>query len=314
MASWLYIGLPVSWYFILTIGLQPAAAGERISANLFSVSFGFENTYKFVEFSVLLLPFLPFIKGFKKVVVIISALTFLLVSFFTLTRGATFVCVLAFISMAYVLLQTKKAKEVLKIFLFVSTLLLVIVQIYNFNKINNTLSGFVGRLTDKENFTTFRAEEQSDFFKYSSINEIIFGRGMGGAHNFGIWSGPEGAKLTHGMNMTHYGYLYLILKGGIILLLAIYGWAIYSMVKLWRYGGIYKSFSIVILLYLLYEIAIPKFYDPFYLFLLLTSIFLAKNLPKYRKKIKFRFMKNVVIPDFLCKTKESEILAHESKV
>lgn len=290
LAGWLYIGLPITWYFILTMGLKPGSASERISTNFDSVDSAIsilQYSYKFVDFSVLLLPFLPYIKGFKKTLVILSVLTFLLASFFTLTRGGIFVCIISFISTAYILiLQTKKIKQGLKLFLFISILLILIVQIYGLNRLNDTFSFFVERMNDKENFTSFREDERSDFFRLSSISEIIFGRGMGGSHNFGIWSGPQGANLKHGMNMTHYGYLYLILKGGIILLIAIYGLAIHSMIKLWRYEGVYKSFSIAIFLYLFYEISITKFYDPFYLFLLLMALYLAKNLPKYSKENK----------------------------
>lgn len=286
MANWLFIGLPISLYYIMVIGISPSAAGERFTADPSSINFSLTNTYGFIQYSVLLLPFLPVIKGYKKALVIISSLIFLFVSFFTLTRGGTFVCILGFISMAYILLKSEKTKAILKILLFASVLMILLGELYGFKKLNTNLSFFIERINDKENFTSFREFERSDFFKFSTLNEIIMGRGMGGAHKFGIWSGPLGAGLIHGMNMTHYGYLYFILKGGIILLIMIYGWAIHSMLKLWRYGGIYKSFSFVILMYLFWEISITKFSDPPFLFLLLISIYLAKNLPKYSKQNK----------------------------
>jgi len=296
MAGLLLIGLPVSWYFILAMGLQPAGVGERLSADLDSVKFDFVYSYKFVDFSVLLLPFINVIKGFRKIVVILSALTFLLVSFFTLTRGATFVCVIGFISMFYMMMHSKKSTDGLKILLFVTIMAFLVIQVYNLNKLNSTYSSLLFRLNDKENFTTFRADEQSDFFNFSTIDEILLGRGMGGSHFFGIWSGSMGASLTHGMNMTHFGYLYLILKGGVILLVIIYGMALHAMVKLWKYGGTYQAYSIVIILYLFYEISITKFYDPFYLFLLLMAIYVARNLPGYSSQNKLLLQQNLGQP------------------
>jgi hypothetical protein len=288
MAGWLYISLPVSWYFILTMGLQPGSDGLRLAVSNNSNGFGFENTYTFIEFSVLLLPFITILKGFKKIIVIASAGTFFLVSFFTITRGATLLCIISFILMSYMLSKSSKNKEKYKIFILFAVLFILILQIYESYKIYNSFSYFVERMTTEENFTSYRSEEQYDFFTDSSITEIIFGRGLGGAHEFGIW---KNTTLKHGINMTHYGYLFFVLKGGIILLIAIYGLAILSMIKLWKYGGIYKSFSIVIFLYLFYEISITKFFDPIFMFLPLISIFLAKNLPKFNKQNKILLLK-----------------------
>jgi hypothetical protein len=296
MATWLYIGLPLSWYFILTVGLNPASAGNRMVVDVDSMNFGFDYLFKFIDFSVLLLPFIKSIKGIKKILVIFSVFTFLLVSFFSVTRGATLVCILSFLSMIYLnISKSNRFYEGLKMLVVISVVTLITIQVYGTDKLSSNFSYFLNRMTAKENFTTYRSAELFDFLKFSSKDEIIFGRGMGGAHNYGIWSGPQGLKLVHGMNMTHYGFLYLILKGGVVLLIILYGWTIFSMIKLWRYGGSYKSFSIVIFLYLFYEISIPKFYDPFYLFLLLLSIYLSKNLPTLRKRNKIILMRQEAI-------------------
>ena len=293
MASLLYIGLPLSWYFILKIGLNPGSEIERVSGNLDAVSFDLISTYKLVDFSVLLFPFLPMFSTIKKMVVILSLTTFFLVSFFTATRGGVFTCILSLLLTVYIYRrQVFTVSRIVKIFGLILIIILIIGNFFGFEKIDDNVNYFFNRLdTKNENFTTYREKEGDDFFKYSSFNEIIFGRGLGGAHSFGIWGEREGLNLKYGMNMTHYGYLYLILKGGIVLLFLIYGMAIYAMIKLWKYGEEFKPFSIIIFLYLFYEISIPKFYDPFYLFLFLITIYLSLNLTKHQNKMAYLIKK-----------------------
>jgi hypothetical protein len=91
--------------------------------------------------------------------------------------------------------------------------------------------------------------EANLYFSTLSIYELLLGKGMGGVNMF-----PFGNYSENGMMMLHRGENNLILKGGIVYLMLIYGAAFISLIKLFRLKSTYRySWIAVILIYLLLE-------------------------------------------------------------
>ncbi|MFH1131691.1 MAG: hypothetical protein V1754_10170 [Pseudomonadota bacterium] len=68
-----------------------------------------------------------------------------------------------------------------------------------------------------EDLTSGRNDEARGFVEDLTFLEATFGRGFGGSHWFSFGTNEEESE--HGQTILHYGYLHLILKGGIVLLL-----------------------------------------------------------------------------------------------
>lgn len=71
----------------------------------------------------------------------------------------------------------------------------------------------LGERFDYDDVSTGRNEEAAIFLDQTDDLELAFGRGLGGSY-FGLFI----ASATYGINIVHYGYLHLVLKGGIALL------------------------------------------------------------------------------------------------
>ena len=87
------------------------------------------------------------------------------------------------------------------------------------------------------------------FFASLSKSEWIFGRGLGGTN-----LNPFGKPSERGLSMVHRGENNLILKGGLLLLVIVYGALFYSAARLLFLKAPYAApYCACILLYLLFE-------------------------------------------------------------
>lgn len=222
---------------------------------------------------LLIAPFLvPFVREMKprlRYLALTANVLVLLYGIFTSTRGIIAISVLAFLSL--VNFKTSINKKTILAILFVLVGLTLFSTLNK--KINNAIRAKVefsiARFRARNNFTAGRMSEVQGLFEEFSTTELIFGRGAGAEQKFGFWK-THPAPGPHGINFTHFGFLNLILKGGFIMLLLVYGLAIYSLFVLFRKGD--RKYFFAILIYLLIELSHTQFVNYFYVLFLWISI------------------------------------------
>jgi hypothetical protein len=136
----------------------------------------------------------------------------------------------------------------------------------------------VSRLKYSENYSTGRNIEAESYFSSIQTDELIMGKGIGGAQTVWIWK-----DVKYGVSMLHLGYAYLILKGGLVFMIFIY---IVSLIALWRLfsrKGIYQIYATVIFLFLFLEFSHTQWLFPINLILYMMALSLGLNITSYRK-------------------------------
>ena len=84
------------------------------------------------------------------------------------------------------------------------------------------------------------------------------------------------------MNMAHFGFLHLFLKGGLVLLAFIYLIDFNALLNLFKrrvFDPLSLAFLYGVLLFLTYEISHTRFLDPYYLIFLFSAISYSKSWP-----------------------------------
>jgi hypothetical protein len=281
----LVIGFVLTTIYAIYFGLRPASFGERYDFELYGpVGFSVEEYLNIpIKFSVLLLPFAHnYILGKKRIFVFASVILYLIIGLFSGTRTTV---VLSLISVILYLINSPKRTYLTNILLtlsifFLSSYFLFI--LFGYNSLKDSFENLQYRLFDVE-LLQDRSFEQEAYLKSISTEELLLGKGIGGANKSGWW---ESSK--HGVNMIHRGYLNLILKGGILFALVFYSIQIYAFIKIIRKGKVYWPFAFIILMYNVYEIGHELFSDLIYGFLLYYSISVGLFIEKYSATEKIR--------------------------
>jgi hypothetical protein len=187
------------------------------------------------------------------------------------TRGAV---VLPLLGLATLVFQARRTTitKLIKVVFFITLLsMIAFASIPQTEKefVLDKSSYLVSRFEINEKLTGGRNTEAEDLFKTFTITEWIFGRGAGGSHEFGFWQ-LIGTPGNLGIPFTHFGFLNLLLKGGLPLLLIVYGVAVWAMFFLWQRGD--RRYFFMILLYLVFELSHTRFNDPFFMILFWISI------------------------------------------
>jgi hypothetical protein len=110
-----------------------------------------------------------------------------------------------------------------------------------------------------------RTEEAWEIYNNFSFNELIIGKGLGAANTYWIFS-----DVPNGVNNAHYGWMFLILKGGVLFTVFIYTKVILSIVKFSR-NSLLSPYGISLIGFLLLEYAHTNFNN----FLNLSYMFIA---------------------------------------
>ena len=240
----------------------------------------------------LIVPFISELKRGLKYVVIIATSLVLIYGILTATRSLIIICTLSFLS----LITFKKLfKKTTLIYLLLFTVIVIGLS-YSKNKTISLISDSIAYSTvrfEKDNdYTSGRDTELYGLFEEFNLSELIFGRGAGAEQKFGFWKYVFAAN-EHGISFTHFGFLYLILKGGFILLIIVYGLALYSLVVLFRHGE--RKYFFVILIYLAADLSHTQFINYFYVLFLWLSINMAIQLSITNKKEKLKLIPSQLI-------------------
>lgn len=222
-----------------------------------------------------IVPFIGLMKTYLKFIVLFANLLLMLFGILTATRSYIIITIIAFLS----LIRFNKF-SITKLFFFGFGGLIIFLFFFNSDYYKNSILSdqinFVENRFDMEgDISNGRSSEVEGLFSEFSFSEILFGRGAGAEQKFGFWKDIRGSK-EHGINFTHFGFLNLILKGGVLLLLLIYGMVIYSLITFIKYGEIRYFF--VLLIYLIAELSHTLFINYFAVLFLWLSISLSIQL------------------------------------
>lgn len=211
---------------------------------------------------------------------IISMLLFVFFSFSMASRGTTIIALLLFLS-TY-LFNGKKKLIILKKFKFYATFVLFSVcfcVLLNIPSIKGGADYFKNRFTEENLINSYRAEEASEILKSFTFKELLFGKGLGASNKCWIFSETE-----NGVNNVHFGWVFLILKGGVAFCMFVYSSLLYAAFKLWKNKQL-RPYSLIILTIFLLEFCHTNFTNFFplsFLFIAASSSICVKNLKSVR--------------------------------
>ena len=153
-----------------------------------------------------------------------------------------------------------------KIFRVFFILVIAFVVVYQIPKVGSAIDYLVFRFTSGEtSIDAERTEETREILQHLSFDEVLFGRGLGAANTYWIFENVE-----NGVNNVHYGWMFLVLKGGLMFLMVVYGKILYSIFKLWK-NRILKPYAFILISVVFLEFSHTMFTS----FYLTSFIFIA---------------------------------------
>jgi hypothetical protein len=250
------LGSVVSAYYFIVNGLQPAeSVGNRLVINNYGSSDFFKIAFSVVKISILLLPFIWYVDFKRKIFISIAFFIFITASLMVLFRANTAVAAVSITLTIFIGFRKKLIHFTFKgvVFTGIASLLILVIAGQNYEIIERLFSFLIMRFQVAEDLgntgLSSRELESSVYINGVSLYELLFGKGMGGVNMT-----PFGRYSERGLSMLHLGEYNLILKGGIVYLVLIYGAAFISLIKLFRSKTTYGySWASVIVIYLLLE-------------------------------------------------------------
>lgn len=235
----------------------------------------------FLGVSLLIYPLVSYITKSKFAWVYhISIMLYIFFSLAMASRGTTIAGLVVFI-LTY--LQIKKIKLNLQLFfnlkfyLYLIGLLLVFVIFYQIPAIASATDYLIFRFTNGESLGKGRTLEATNILSSLTTNELMFGKGLGASNTYWIFK-----HVKNGVNNAHYGWIFLILKGGVIFVVFIYGKILFSIFRLFKISK-FAPYAICLIAFLMLEYAHTNFNNFLQLSWLFTLLF-ASNIAYEEKK------------------------------
>jgi len=276
-AKLLLISIPFFFFIFLHFG--NLSLGDEFARSLFDEDNSSIDRMAFIiplSMAPLLVPFINDMKPSLKYVVIFASILYLLTGILTATRSVILINLISYLP----LLSFKRLLKNKILIIIISSSIFVLIVLFSgteiFSLLGNRLDYTFLRFSKESDYSSGRDTEVKGLFKEFNSFDLVFGRGTGAEQKFGFWKDIKTNMNEHGVNYTHFGFLYFILKGGFILLFIVYGLAFYSLFVLFRNGE--RKYFTVILLYLVAETSFTQFINYFYVLFLWVSISLALRL------------------------------------
>lgn len=227
-----------------------------------------------------LVPFISKMRNHLKIIVLVANITLLLFGILTATRSYILITILALLSLIN-FQKLFKFKFLFITSLFILSLFFIsLTETYTNSIFADQINLVTARFNSDGDFSNGRNSEVDGLFKEFNFFNFAFGKGAGAEQKFGFWENIIGNG--HGVNFTHFGFLNLILKGGVVLLILVYGTAIYSLFVLLKHRE--KEYIFVILIYLTAELSHTLFINYFAVLFLWIACSRALNI-KSRKNV-----------------------------
>jgi hypothetical protein len=198
------------------------------------------------------------------------------------SRGTTIMAVFLFL---LTILYSSKEKVSIsglfnkKFFLIIVGILVFGVILYQIPAVKASVEYLVFRFTnDDREIGAARTKEATEILTSLNTFELFFGKGIGAANVYWIFAAVE-----NGVNNVHYGWVFLILKGGITFLVLIYGKIILSIKKLWFKQDL-QPYAFILIIFLMTEMSHTTFNSFYKLSFIFLAIF-ASGLPSRKKQL-----------------------------
>lgn len=249
------IAIAFSFYHVFAHGITVASiTGGRGLENVKQGELMSPKYYLNVSF--FLYPLVLYIKGKKTTIIYhLSILMFIFFSLAMGSRGTTIAGIIVFI-LTYLrynaidyTFKTIFSANFLKYMLFAG---LGFILVYQITPVASAVDYLFDRFVSQD-LGGARTEEAWEIYNNFTFNELLFGKGFGAANTFWIFN-----DVQNGVNNAHYGWMFLILKGGILLVIFIYLKIILSIIKLFRNNQL-APYSISLIGFLLLEYSHTNF-------------------------------------------------------
>lgn len=248
----------ITIYFIYVTGFSVGTLGHRVIFDDGEGNLGM--LARPLKLGLLISPF-ALSNSKKDLFVLFSVVLMMIIGLMTLTKSLVFISLFALF--ANLFLRGFSLRKLFSVFIISILLFLMLAYFLNIN-IGSQIDSLLFRL-DADDISSGRGVELERYFRYSTIEELIFGRGLGGSHDYADWSW----NIEHGVSFCHYGFLNLILKGGFIYLIVLFFTVVKSMRMMYRKGMISSLF--VLILYFMMDFGHTTFSNyPLILFLFIT--------------------------------------------
>jgi len=266
-----------SLIYLSVYGFRPAEViGERIMFE--ERGSNFKLLYQSIGLSIVLLPFVWFVDFKRKLAIGLAFTLFTVINLISLSRGYLAGSLVSILITIYIGFKLNIIGLRYSVISYSSIILFSLLFLIKQNKkvLETTLELLNNRIDLIGNEVEPRDLEAEYYFNDLSTYELFFGKGMGAANYK-----PFGKTSKRGIMMMHRGENNLIMKGGILLLLIIYGLAIYAIFKLFFSNDIYSnSWASVIFIFLLLERGHQQFSNAFMLILFCMAISYSFSLKK----------------------------------
>ena len=287
-----FIGGFTAFYYLIENGFQAAQSlQDRIIVDESKEEVSLKSAFAVLQLSIILLPFIWHVDFKRKIFILFTFGIYTVASFMMLSRANLAGAGLSLLLTTYI--GYKKGELGLNLKTSSIIAILIIGSLFMTNKYGDDIKliaefvslrfqgiegrGFSGAEVEVEEPRDVEARE---YFSRIQPHEFIIGKGMGAANHF-----PFGRYHEKGLMMMHRGENNLILKGGIIYLILIYGCAIIALIKLLRSNSYYSySWASVILIYLLLERGHNQYSQFFMLLFLCLAISYAFSIKSSREK------------------------------
>jgi hypothetical protein len=259
--------------YIAQNGLSVASMTEGRNIEIIS---GVAMSPKYLLFnSLFLYPLVFYTKvRWHRLIYHISIIMFILLSLAMASRGTLIIGIVVLLLSLF----NNRTKRISFINIFVSLVIVFVLfwALYQIPKVRSATDFTITRFDNS--LTSSRSEEANEIFNSLTPIERIFGKGLGASNKTWIF-----IDTPYGVNNAHFGWIYLILKGGVLFLVFIYSKIILSCIKLFRHKYL-RAYAIVLLAFLLLEISHTSFNSFYKLNLMFLSISASSVLNRnYRK-------------------------------
>ncbi len=287
----IFIGGISAFYYLVDNGFQAAQSlQDRIIVDESKDEVSLKSAFAVLQLSIILLPFIWHVDFKRKACILFTFGIYTVASFMMLSRANLAGAGLSLILTSYI--GYRKGEIGLNYKTTGIIMIGIMSSLFLANKYGediNLLTEFVALRFQGIEGTGFsgaeveveepRDIEAREYFSRIQPHEFIIGKGMGAANHF-----PFGRYHERGLMMMHRGENNLIMKGGIIYLILIYGSALIALIKLLRSNSLYNySWASVILIYMLLERGHNQYSQFFMLFFLCLAISYAFSLTSKRK-------------------------------
>jgi hypothetical protein len=289
VAYWMSLAIPVVIWIYTTVGLRPGNIESRFNLQYGGLDSAENASIAYAAASLLLpavylAPFASLLRGYLALPIPFAVVVYTVFGLVTASRGAVLLGSIAVCALLWVAVRDRALRRlagpVLLAFVAVGGAALLKFGVAG---VQDAMELLRSRTVYASDISAGRFDEHDDVIGSGMVVvELAVGRGMGAAKdNLTV------AKTEHGVPMVHFGYLHLILKGGVVMLLTLYGIALVCVIRLWRCGGLERRVVYIIFAFIWADQLHTQWQNPFPI--ALFSIALSCGLVVRRMPVRRRY-------------------------